>query len=451
MQLLNELDMPGQSGETIYALSSGAGRAGVAVVRLSGPQARIIVERLCGPVPRPRSAVVRSISSSKGGELIDEGIVLWMPGPHSFTGEDVAELQVHGGQAIIARLLLALEETGICRAAEAGEFTRRAFYNRKMDLVAVEGLADLIAAETEQQRRQAVFHQFGGASERYTALGSRLTEILAHLEAAIDFVEEAGVEETALKNVQSGLTELRQTLTAYLDDHHRGERLRSGVKVVIAGAPNVGKSSLLNALARRDAAIVSPIEGTTRDAIEVAIDIAGVPVLFVDTAGLRQTSSDQIELLGMAKTEQHISEADLTIWIDAADAEPGKVPKFDSDALRILNKTDLLADSQLPHGYDLGMSALDPADVQILIDKLAVIVQAHYLADEPALIARHRHRVALQKCLGYVNQALDAKDRPLELIAESVRLASRELGRLVGRVDVEDLLDVIFGEFCIGK
>ncbi|MGI9462332.1 MAG: tRNA uridine-5-carboxymethylaminomethyl(34) synthesis GTPase MnmE, partial [Aestuariivirgaceae bacterium] len=392
-------DDPGQSGDTIYALSSGAGRAGVAVIRLSGPRVRDVVAGLCGPVPAPRMVAVRRFVSPASKEAIDQGVLLWMPGPHSFTGEDVAEFQVHGGRAVIERLLSALAETGLCRIAEAGEFTRMAFHNCKMDLVAVEGLADLIAADTEAQRQQALFHQFGVASERYQALRTRLTATLAHIEAAIDFVDEEGVEEIALGNVHKDLDGLRRTLTGYLDDDHRGERLRDGVKVVIAGAPNVGKSSLLNALARRDAAIVSPIEGTTRDAIEVAIDIAGVPCLFVDTAGLRQATTDQIEQLGMARTAQHMRDADLTIWVSAPDVPPTDIPALDSDTLRVLNKIDLLDDRSASGQHDMALSALDEADVQTLIDKLAGIVANRFLDHEPAMITRHRHRVALENCL----------------------------------------------------
>ena len=443
--------MPDLHTDTIYALSSGAGRAGVAVVRVSGAGAKSVVEALCGALPTPRLAKFCTLYSPGDGAVIDEAIVLWMSAPNSFTGEDVAEFQVHGGRAVVSRLLAVLETFDGCRIASAGEFTGRAFYNGKMDLVAVEGLADLIAAETEEQRRQAVFQQSGGASARYSDLGERLTKVLAYTEAAIDFVDEEGVEESALKNVVQSLTGIKGDLAAMLDDQHRGERLRDGVRVVIAGAPNVGKSRLLNALARRDAAIVSPIEGTTRDAIEVAIDIAGVPVVFVDTAGLRTNSQDQIELLGMARTRQHIGEADLTIWVEAPDVEPAAESRFDSETLRILNKADLLTEPKDQPAYDLSMSALNQADIEVLVTKLAEMVKKRYHGDEPALITRHRHRVAVQNCLNSVTEALGAIDQPLELVAENIRLAVREIGRIVGRVDVEDLLDVIFQDFCVGK
>lgn len=443
--------MPDLHSDTIYALSSGAGRAGVAVVRVSGPCARTVVENLCGEMPAPRVATFRRLQAPADDAVIDEAIVLWMPGPNSFTGEDVAEFQIHGGRAVIGRLMAVLDTFDSCRIANAGEFTGRAFYNGKMDLVAVEGLADLIAAETEEQRRQAVFQQSGGASARYGELGERLTKVVAHTEAAIDFVDEEGVEEGALKDVVVSLTRIKADLESMLDDEHRGERLRDGVRVVIAGAPNVGKSSLLNALARREAAIVSPIEGTTRDAIEVAIDIAGVPVVFVDTAGLRANSQDQIELLGMAKTRQHIGEADLTIWVEAPDVQSSPETGFDSDTFRILNKSDLLGGSKAQQRYDLSMSALSQADIEVLVAKLAQIFKERYHGNVPALITRHRHRVALQNCLDSVIEALDAADQPLELVAENIRLAVREIGRIVGRVDVEDLLDVIFQDFCIGK
>ena len=360
--------MPDSHRDTIYALSSGTGRAGVAVVRVSGPLSSTLAEALCGSLPPPRAAKVSKLVSPHDSQIIDEAIVIWMPGPQSFTGEDVVEFQVHGGKAVVARLMTALATFDSCRLAEAGEFTNRAFYNGKMDLVGVEGLADLIAAETEQQHRQAVFHQHGHASKEYSDLGDRLVKVLAYVEASIDFVEEEGVEEGALANVVNGLTGIKVDLEAVLNDRHRGERLRDGVRVVIAGPPNVGKSSLLNALARRDAAIVSPVEGTTRDAIEVAIDIAGVPVVFVDTAGLRDGSEDEVELLGMAKTRRFMEEADLTIWVEAPDTRPYPGPRLDSETLRVLNKVDLLEKSAvLSHidpfhidlgQFDLGLSVL---------------------------------------------------------------------------------------------
>lgn len=443
--------MPNGADDTIFALSSGTGRAGVAVIRVTGRQAQAVLQEMCTKVPAARMAAVMSIRSPADGGQIDEGIVLWMPGPASFTGEDVVEFHVHGGPATVSRLMLALAETGHCRLADAGEFTRRAFYNGKMDLVAVEGLADLIAADTEAQRYQALFHKFGGASAKFNVMRTNLISILARIEAAIDFVDEEGVEQAALEGVLPDLSALQTTLTEYLNDNHRGERLRDGVKVVIAGPPNVGKSSLLNALARRDAAIVSPIEGTTRDAIEVNIDLAGVPVTFVDTAGLRETSSDQIELLGMAKTTGHMSAADLIIWVEAPDVDTGQPPQTDSDTLRVLNKVDLPGGRQTACGYEVAISALDDGDVRKLVEILAVKVEAHYLSDEPALITRQRHRAALQDCLGHVSDALAAKGQPLELLAENVRLATRALSKLVGQVNAEDLLDVIFSEFCIGK
>ena len=278
-----------------------------------------------------------------------------------------------------------------------------------------------------------------------------MTRLLAHVEAAIDFVDEQDVEQDALADVTASLGTLAGEIEIMLDDQHRGERLRDGVRVVIAGAPNVGKSSLLNALARRDAAIVSPIEGTTRDAIEVTVDIAGVPVIFVDTAGLRDATEDQIEMLGMARTRQHLAEADLTLWIEAPDVAASPPEEIDSDSLRILNKADLLEEQADVSAYDLSMTALEALDIEVLVDKLAEVVAERYDFAEPALITRHRHRICLQNCLNSVRDALAATDQPLELVAENIRLAVREIGRIVGRVDVEDLLDVIFSDFCIGK
>ncbi len=440
--------MAGMTGDTIYALSSGAGRAGVAVVRVSGPRASQCVERLCGRLPQARMA---ELSKLADGEAIDTGLVLWFPAPASFTGEDVAEFHVHGSRAVLARLMQALSTVTECRPAEAGEISTRALANGKKDLMAVEGLSDLIAAETEEQRRQALFHQTGGAAARLDGLRETLIRTLAHLEAAIDFVDEEGVEGEALALARPGLKEVRHQLVAILGDAHRGERLRDGVKVVIAGAPNVGKSSLLNALARREAAIVSPIEGTTRDAIEVAVDLAGVPVVIADTAGLRARSGDEIENIGMKRTRDLLAEADVVVWMSAPDVDRFGTDSFDSQALRILNKADLLTGDKVPKGYDAVISTRDAQSIDSLVDLLCDRVEAAYVGSEPAVVSRHRHRIALEACQAHIARALEAEGARLELVTESVRLAVRELGRVTGRVDVEDLLDVIFSEFCIGK
>jgi tRNA modification GTPase len=295
-----------ENSDTIYALSSGAGRAGVAVIRISGAGAGTAIGRLAGNPVEPGRIVFRQLLAPADRSLIDEAMVWWMAGPGTFTGEDVAELQVHGSRAVVDRVLGELGQLEGFRPAEAGEFSARAFRNGKMDLVAVEGLADLIASETEQQRRQAVFQQSGGASQVYEIIGERLKRLLAYVEASIDFVDEDGVEDAAFARALDDLAILQAELKTVLSDRRRGERLRHGVVVVIAGAPNVGKSSLLNALAGRDAAIVSPIEGTTRDAIEVFIDLGWVPVVFVDTAGLRARTDDAIEAVGMERTRMHL-------------------------------------------------------------------------------------------------------------------------------------------------
>ncbi len=439
--------------DTIFALSSGAGMAAVAVIRISGPCASQAVRTLCGDVPAPRRASVRFVKDPANGDVIDEAVILWMPGPSTFTGEDAAEFQVHGGAAIVAAVLRLLGETEGLRIAEPGEFTRRALLNGRMDPVAVEGLADLLAARTEQQRRQAWFHKEGKAARQYDAWRASLVRVLAHLEAAIDFVDEEGVEADALENVAPALTDLITTIERELDDARRGQQLRDGVHVVLAGPPNAGKSSLLNVIARREAAIVSPVPGTTRDVIEVFLDLKGIPVILSDTAGLRDDGGDEIEELGMSRAREAVRRAGVVIWMMPPDVS-AQVPEpdFDSEAIRVLSKADLIPEGwNLSCRTDLAVSAQTGEGVEALIDILGGKLAQIYSTHEPALVTRERHRVALQSCLDHLRQALAEKDAPLELVAERVRLAARDLARVTGRIDVEELLDVIFRDFCIGK
>jgi tRNA modification GTPase len=436
-------------GDTIYSLSSGAGRAGVAVIRVSGSGAGAAVRALARRIPEPRRASLCRLAHPDTGATIDEALVLWLPGPQSFTGEDSAEFHVHGGPAVVAASLDALGGFEGLRPAEAGEFTRRAFMNGRLDLVGVEGSADLIAAETEAQRRLAQFHSSGGASAVFEAWRRDIIQVLARLEAAIDFVDEEGVADTALQEALPRLARLRDEMRSKLDDRHQGERLREGVRIVLAGPPNVGKSSLLNRLAQRDAAIVSATPGTTRDVIEVHLDLAGVPVTVSDTAGLREGSADEIEAVGMDRTRATMAGADLVVWMTAPDAAE-RPPALDSDALRVMNKCDLVAGSAVAEA-DISVSAKTGQNMEGLVERLSDWARRRFAGAESALITRERQRRAIEDCWRHLERATTADGLPLELVAEEVRLAARALARLVGRIDVEDLLDVVFRDFCIGK
>lgn len=429
---------------TIVALSSAAGRAGVAVVRISGARVRFVIETIAGSVPQPRLACLRQFRDG-AGEIIDRGLLLFFPAPASFTGEDVAELQVHGSRAVLARLLAALTALPGVRLAEAGEFTRRAFEAGKLDLAAVEGLADLIDSETEWQRRQALRQMEGALGGLAAGWRRRLTEAMALFEAEIDFSDEGDVSgpivAQALAVVAAVAAELRQALGGF----DMGERVRDGFAVVLAGPPNSGKSSLLNMLARREVAIVSPVAGTTRDAIEVRLDLGGLPVSLIDTAGLRE-SVDPIEAEGVRRARALVERADLVLSLRAIDSAPDRIV-HDATSLAIATKSDL-------HGTvlanELAVSVRSGAGIDALL--AAIVARLGPVAgSEPALLTRERHRVAVTDALVALERALAASHGQAELLAEEVRLAVRALERLVGRIDVEDVLDQLFAGFCIGK
>ncbi len=450
-------------GDTIFALSSAPGRAGVAVLRVSGPEAGAALEALAGRLPPERQAVLARLSDPRSGAAIDRGLVLWLPGPHSFTGEDTAELHLHGGRAVIAAALEALAARPGLRPAEAGEFTRRAFDNGKLDLSEVEGLADLIAAETEAQRRQALRQMEGALSRRTEDWRTGLIAALAHAEAAIDFPDEE-----LPQDLQSRLTHkilgVWRELAQYLDDRHRGERLRDGLYVAIIGPPNAGKSTLLNALARRPVAIVSETAGTTRDVIEVHLDLGGYPVTLADTAGLREAEPDGdtegqagVEAEGIRRAHARAAAADLKLAVfdlrDAAALDPVTLALVDADTLVVLNKCDLVSN---PEPIDAGgmpglpISAKTGAGMAELLARLEAEVEARLGGGgASAAVTRVRHRRALEDCAAALERAA-AACAP-ELVAEDLRLALRALGRITGRVDVEDVLDAIFRDFCIGK
>jgi tRNA modification GTPase len=443
------------AGDTIFALSSGRPPAAIAVVRMSGPRTRFGLETVIGRLPEPRRAVLARVRDPGTGDEIDAGLILWFPGPKSETGEDMAELQLHGGRAVVAAALAALGRLEGFRLAEPGEFTRRAFANGRLDLTEVEGLADLIYAETEAQRRQA-YRQVGGSLGRQAeAWRTRLIEALALVEAGIDFSDEADVPEGLVASALAAARTLRDEIVAVLADDRRGERLRDGLTVAIAGPPNAGKSSLLNRIARREAAIVTPFPGTTRDVIEVHLDLDGYPVTLLDTAGIR-AAEDPVEQEGVRRAQARASAADLVLWvIDAADVVVGR-PEAAADARplwTVRNKIDLLdsGSQRLPAAPgEYAVSARTGRGFEVLISALSGFVRDTFMAGEDVLVTRERHRAALEEVVGALDRAQAAGGRE-DIVAEELRLAARALGRLTGRVDVEDVLDVIFRDFCIGK
>jgi tRNA modification GTPase len=503
---------PSPAPDTIFAVSSGRPPAAIAVVRISGPQAGDALRLMIGRIPEPRRAALARVRDPQSQEMIDEALALWFPGPKSETGEDMAELQLHGGRAVIAATFAALGRIDGVRPAEPGEFTRRAFANGHLDLTEVEGLADLIAAETEAQRRQAFGQMKGALGRAAEAWRQRLIETLALTEAGIDFADE-DVPADLMPEVRARTQALADEIGRVLDDGHRGERLRDGLVVAIAGPPNAGKSTLLNRIARRDAAIVSPTPGTTRDVIEVHLDLGGYPVTLLDTAGIRDTT-DPIELEGVNRARARAAAADLVLWvIDATDLAASspqgghRTSEAGPPFWLVRNKIDLIAaesaeggsriprqppshsegpvapsalqpvarsavppsppppqltqvsnesrnstyrNEQIIEKYDiiLDISARDDVHVDSFLDEMTRFLAGHG-PTEPALITRARHRQALGEAREALGRALQAQGD--DLVAEELRLAARALGRLTGRIDVEDILDVIFRDFCIGK
>lgn len=473
--------------DTIYALSSGRPPAAIAVVRVSGPRAGAALQALIGRLPEPRRATLARVRNPRSGEVIDGALALFFPGPASETGEDVAELQLHGGRAVIAGTLSALAQIDGLRPAEAGEFTRRAFENGKLDLTAVEGLADLIYAETDAQRRQALRQLQGLLGDRAEAWRTRLIEAQALAEAGIDFSDEGDVAVNVMERALIAARELRQEMADALAGALRGERLREGLVVAIAGPPNAGKSTLLNRIARREAAIVSPYAGTTRDVIEVHLDLDGYPVTLLDTAGIRDTD-DPVEQEGVARAKARAAAADLVLWVVEASeinhrhpevrggeaAEPRRVagPSSFEAGLRpaprddvaggpprwiVRNKVDLVRDgkrtvNKAPRVPEFSISAATGEGVEALIAALTSHAAEFFGVAEPALVTRERQRRTLEDAAAALGRALAEPAAGREdIVAEELRLASRALGRLTGRVDVEDILDVIFRDFCIGK
>ncbi len=445
-------------GTTVFALSTAPGRGAIAVWRISGPAAGRALGLLTGLAAPPRRAVRVEVRDPATGEGIDDGLALWFPGPASYTGEDMAELQVHGGRAVGEAVGLALGRIAGLRPAEPGAFTRRAFEAGKLDLTRVEAVADLIDAETEAQRRQARRQAGGALAALYDGWRADLVRALAHLEAWIDFPDEDLPPGTAAA-ADEGIRALAGAVDAHLALASHGERLRGGVAVAVVGPPNVGKSSLVNALARREAAIVAPEAGTTRDAIEVRLDLGGWPATLVDTAGLR-AAADAIEAEGVRRALDRAEDADLClVMLDARDPAPARTDPalarlIEGGALVALNKTDLCAGGPAPDPAGgrgaLALSVRTGAGMERLIERLAAAVEecAGGAADGP-VPTRVRHRLALDSCLAALERA--AGQPAPELKAEDLRAAAAALGRITGRVGVEDVLDAVFRDFCIGK
>ena len=437
------------TGDTIYALSSGPPPAAIAVIRISGPQAGAALQAVAGRVPAPRQAAFARLRDPQTGDVIDEALALFFPGPKSETGEDVAEIQLHGGRAVIAALFAALASVPGLRPAEPGEFTRRAFANGKLDLTKVEGLADLIFADTEAQRRQALRQLQGLLGDRAEDWRRRIIAAQALAEAGIDFSDEGDVAAGVTAQARAAAAELLAEISAALADSARGERLREGLVVAIAGPPNAGKSTLLNRLARREAAIVSPFAGTTRDVIEVQLDLDGIPVVLLDTAGLRETD-DPVEAVGVERARRRAAEADLLVHVLDAFA-PARLPP-DERAVVVRNKVDLLPEGS-GYGRAIGVSCLTGAGLAELVAELGRRAVALVTAGANPVLTRARHRAAVAEALTALDRfgAEAERGAELALLTEDLRLAAGAIGGIVGAVGVEDVLDRIFASFCIGK
>lgn len=428
------------AGDTIMALSSGALPSGVAVIRLSGPKVREAFLHLAGELPEPRTMALRRIGADT---QLDQGLVVWFPGPHSFTGEDCAELHVHGSPAGVKAILRSLGAFGI-RLAGPGEFTRRAFENGKLDLIAIEGLGDLLNAETERQRQQALARYDGRLTETIEAWRHSLLDLRAEIEARLDFSDEGDVTEELPAGFGDELTELQLSLGEALARIDSGRIVREGVRVALAGAPNAGKSSLINALSKSDIAIVSDEAGTTRDVREVPLDIGGQLFILLDLAGLRETES-RAEAEGIRRAERAIEDADILLWLEAPDTEPAVRPETAATILRIATKSDI---GVVP-GADLQLSTATGAGLDALVEKLRLLGEK-LAGGEPSLISHERDRLGLEQAIAAVDEAR----RDLgnwELAAEALRHASLALERMIGRVDAEHVLDRLFASFCIGK
>ncbi len=436
---------------TIFALSSGSGRAGVAVIRVSGPKSVSVFDIFGVTCPSPRLASLRRLKDAQG-DILDEALVLWFPGPGTATGEDMAELHVHGSPSILAAVLGQLSRAEDFALAEAGDFTRRAFRHGRLDLLQVEGLADVLEARTEGQRRLAMRQFLGAASTVYESWRGDLVRALSLVEAAIDFSEEDDVAASASAESRLVMGKLVTSFEQALAQAGRASQVRGGLRVVLAGPPNAGKSSLLNWLVGRDAAIVSPVAGTTRDVVESGLELGGLSVVVSDTAGLREGATDPIEREGMRRTREAVSDADVLVWVEAVDDRSDVALPRRPDFV-VLNKMDLgtVSHRELSEGQVWPVSVMDGSGLVPFRAALVDLIRERNHLEEDAVVVRERHRVALERALFHLRRALQDDGRGLEFIAEDMRKAAAELAGVTGRVDVEDLLGEIFSSFCIGK
>ena len=442
---------------TIYALSSGPGVSGVAIIRISGPEASTVVKLLTkSNIPRARIATLRKISTIETSELIDEGIIVWFPGPTSYTGEDVAEIQIHGGKAVVLAVQREISKVKNCRLAEPGEFTKIAFQNGKINLLKAESIADLISAETEIQRSQAIKIMNGKSSEKFEQLREKLLKNLSFIEAKIDFPEEDLPEEN-LKIIKRDTFEVHKEIEKILNDQKVGEIIREGFKIAIVGPTNAGKSSLLNHLSNREVAIVSEIAGTTRDVIETHLNLDGYPVIISDTAGIRD-SKDEIENKGIKLSLKKAENADLKLVVvdtKTVDFKGFLDDLLQNNAILVINKSDLLVDeldSKLSKFNHVLISLKENKNIDKLISKIKDNLKNKFISEEDILITRARHRQHLQQCAAHLKNFSNKNDqKDFDKAAEDLRLATRHLGMIVGKADVEEILGSIFNDFCIGK
>ena len=442
---------------TIYALASGSGISGVAVIRVSGDNVKRVIKLLTGKeLPSPRVATLRKINNINTSELIDEGIIIWFPGPESYTGEDMAEFHVHGGKAVILAIQNQISRIENCRLAEPGEFTKLAFQNGKINLLKAESIADLISAETEIQRLQAVKIMQGKSSDKFNELREKLIKILSYVEAKIDFPDE-DLPEDKIKQIRNNSSKVLYEINKILNDQKVGEIVREGFKIAIVGPTNAGKSSLLNNLANREVAIVSEIAGTTRDVIETHLNIDGYPVVISDTAGIRE-SKDEIEKKGIKLSLKKAEKADLKLVV--VDARNIDLSGFLNDLLKdnailVVNKSDLLKEklhSEITKFKHVLISLKKNSNIEKLISEIKNNLKDKFIFDEDILITRERHRQHLMQCSDHLKSFLQKNDKKdFDKAAEDLRLATRHLGMIVGKVDVEEILGSIFNDFCIGK
>jgi len=442
---------------TIYALSSGPGVSGVAVIRVSGENTPEVIKKLTGAkLPVPRVATLKKFNKNGDKELIDEGVIIWFPGPNSYTGEDLAEFHVHGSRAVVSAMHSAISKVKNCRLAEPGEFTKRAFQNGRINLLKAESVADLISSETEIQRKQALKIMSGKSSEKFNFWRKELLKILSHVEAKIDFPEE-DLPKNIIKEIQKTSNKILNEIKKTLNDQKVGERIREGFKIAIVGPPNSGKSSLLNYLSKRDVAIVSEIAGTTRDVIETHLNLDGFPVIASDTAGIR-SAKNEIERKGIKIALKRAEDADLRVIIvsskntDLTGILKGLLTK---NAILVINKSDLLKgklNSKFKKYEHVLISIKKDSNLNKLISKIKSKLKNKFTTREDILITRERHRQNLINCVQHLEKFEKKKSaRDFDKAAEDLRLATRHLGMIVGKVDVEELLGSIFNDFCIGK